>query len=101
MGKVFYRLEMLDDAFETLCTVDTSSAPYPELHQLLGNIYLRRQQFEKAAAEFRKVIDIRKPFRLPYCCYGCGFTSQDWSGRCPNCREWNTFQFNLYGICKA
>jgi lipopolysaccharide biosynthesis regulator YciM len=101
MGKVFYRLEMLDDAFETLCTVDTSSTPYPELHQLLGNIYLRRQQFDKAAAEFRKVIDIKKPFRLPYCCYSCGFTSQDWSGRCPNCREWDTFQFNLYGICKA
>ncbi len=101
MGKVFYRLEMLDDAFDTLGAVDTSSAPYPELHQLLGNIYLRRRQFEKAAEEFRKVIDVKKPFRLPYCCYGCGYTSQDWSGRCPNCREWDTFQFNLYGICKA
>ncbi len=101
MGKVFYRLEMLDDAFNTLCTVDTSSTPYPELHQLLGNIYLRRRQFEKAAEEFRKVIDIKKPFRLPYCCYRCGYSSQDWSGRCPNCREWDTFQFNLYGICKA
>jgi tetratricopeptide (TPR) repeat protein len=101
MGKVFYRLEMLDDAFDTLSTVDTSSTPYPELHQLLGNIYLRRRQFEKAAEEFRKVIDIRKPFRLPYCCFSCGHASQDWSGRCPNCREWDTFQFNLYGICKT
>lgn len=101
MGKVFYRLEMLDDAFDTLSTVDASSAPYPELHQLLGNIYLRRKQCEKAAEEFRKVIDTKKPFSLPYCCQSCGYTSQDWSGRCPSCREWDTFQFNFQGICKA
>lgn len=101
MGKLFYRLEMLDDAYDTLATVDASSAPYPELHQLLGNIYLRRQQCEKAVEEFKKVIDIKKPFRLPYCCYNCGYSSDDWSGRCPNCKEWDTYQFNLYGVCKA
>jgi tetratricopeptide (TPR) repeat protein len=101
MGKLFYRLEMLDDAYDTLVTVDASSASYPELHQLLGNIYLRRQQCEKAVEEFKKVIDIKKPFRLPYCCYGCGFSSQEWSGRCPNCKDWDTFQLNLYGVCKA
>lgn len=101
MGKLFYRLEMLDDAYDTLVTVDASSAPYPELHQLLGNIYLRRQQCEKAVEEFKKVIDIKKPFRLPYCCHSCGFSSEDWSGRCPNCKEWDTYQFNLYGVCKA
>jgi tetratricopeptide (TPR) repeat protein len=101
MGKVFYRLEMLDDAFDILCTLDASSVPYPELHQLLGSIYLKRRHYEKAVEEFRKVIDKKKPFLFPYCCYHCGYTSQDWSGRCPNCKEWDTFQFNLYGTCKA
>ncbi len=101
MGKLFYRLEMLDDAYDTLVTVEAGTAPYPELHQLLGNIYLRRQQCENAVEEFRKVIDMKKPFRLPYCCYNCGYSSDDWSGRCPNCREWDTYQFNLYGLCKA
>ncbi len=101
MGKVFYRLEMLDDAFGTLSTVDPSSAPYPELHQLLGSIYLRRRQFEKAAEEFRKVTDMKIPLYLPYCCYRCGYTSRDWSGRCPSCREWDTLQFNLAGNCKT
>lgn len=101
MGKLFYRLEMLDDAFDTLLTVDGGSAPYPELHQLLGNIYLRRQQCEKAVEEFKKVVDIKKPFRFPYCCNSCGYLSHDWSGRCPNCKEWSTYQFNLYGSCKA
>lgn len=100
MGKLFYRLEMLDDAFDTLSTVDGGGSPYPELHQLLGNIYLRRHQYERAVEEFRKAVDLREPFRLPYCCKACGYSSSDWSGRCPNCKEWNTYDFNLYGTCK-
>jgi tetratricopeptide (TPR) repeat protein len=101
MGKLFYRLEMLDDAFETLTAVDGGGTPYPELHQLLGNIYLRRQQYEKAVEEFKKVVDIRRPFRLPYCCHSCGHSYRDWAGRCPNCKEWNTYEFNLHGACKV
>ncbi|GAB4412161.1 MAG: tetratricopeptide repeat protein [Thermodesulfovibrionales bacterium] len=101
MGKLFYRLEMLDDAFDMLRTVDAGSATYPELYHLLGNIYLRRQQCEKAVEEFKKVIDIKKTLKLPYCCSACGYSSQLWSGRCPNCKAWNTFQFNIHGTCKA
>ncbi|HAM52927.1 MAG TPA: hypothetical protein DCP92_20350 [Nitrospiraceae bacterium] len=101
LGKLYYRLEMLDDAFDILLTVDSSGAPYPELHQLLGNIYLRHQQWNKAVEEFKKVIDIKKPFSLLYCCDACGYSSQEWAGRCSNCKLWNSYQFNLYGSCKA
>ncbi|HTR44786.1 MAG TPA: tetratricopeptide repeat protein [Thermodesulfovibrionales bacterium] len=101
MGKLYYRLEMIDDAFDALVTVDSSGAPYPELHYLLADIYVRRQQWDRAVGEFKKVIDLRKPFRLPYCCEECGYASQGWAGRCVNCKSWNTYQFNLYGRCKA
>lgn len=100
MGKLFYRLEMLDDAFETLIAVDADSAPYPELHQLVGNIYQRRQQYEKASEEFKKVIEAKPQLRISYCCSSCAQSYQEWAGRCPNCKRWNTFQFNLYGTCR-
>lgn len=95
MGKLFYRLEMLDDAFDTLLSIDGGSSPYPELHHLLGNIYMRRKQYEHAAEEFRKTIGVRKSFIMPYSCSRCDYYARDWSGRCPNCREWNTFQFSF------
>jgi lipopolysaccharide biosynthesis regulator YciM len=101
LGKLFYRLEMIDDAFETLYGMDTGGAPYPELHRLLGNLYLRRNQFEKAVEEFKKGVDGRMSMRLPYCCSACGFAAADWSGRCPDCKQWGTYQFNLVGVCKA
>ena len=101
LAKLFYRLEMIDDAMETLSGMDTSSLPYPELHQLLGSLYMRRNQPEKAVGEYKKVVEIRKSLRLPYCCAQCGFNAEEWSGRCPGCGIWDTYQFNLDGTCSA
>lgn len=99
LGKLYYRLEMIDDAFDTLSGMDTGVAQYPELHQLLGNLHVRRRQPELAVREYQKVIDIKKSMRLPYCCSQCGHSSEEWSGRCPDCKNWGTFQLNLEGVC--
>lgn len=101
LGKLFYRLEMVDDAFETLTSIDTGGAVYPELHQLTGNLYMKRHQPDKAVHEFRKALDIKIALRLPYYCKECGFTSHEWSGRCEGCKRWNTLQFSLDSTCKA
>lgn len=100
LGKLYYRLEMIDDAIDTFRTIESQGVSFPELHRLLGNIYLKRKQIEKAAIEFRKATE-RKTMRLNYCCSTCGFTSETWSGRCPGCKLWNTFTFNLEWICKS
>jgi tetratricopeptide (TPR) repeat protein len=100
LGKLFHRLEMIDDAFDTLSGIDTGGASYPELHLLMGNLYLRKKQPEKAVQEFKKAADIKTAFRLPYCCSHCGYRAEDWSGRCPDCKNWSTYQFNLDGTCK-
>lgn len=99
LGKLFYRLEMLDDSFETLAGMDARGISYPEQHLLLGNIYMRRNQPDKAVKEYRLVIESRKSLRIPYCCVQCGFSSEEWSGRCPNCGHWETYQLNLDGAC--
>ena len=101
LGKLYYRLEMIDDAFEVLTGVYAGGATYPELHQLLGNMHLRRGQPEKAAQEFKKSVDIKMSLRLPYCCNTCGYGSPEWSGRCPDCMQWGTYHLNLEGVCKG
>ena len=101
LAKLFYRLEMIDDAIDTLSGMDIAGLPYPELHQLMGSLYLRRNQPEKAVREYKKVVEIRKSLRLEYCCRQCGFNAEEWSGRCPSCGTWNTYQFNLDGTCST
>lgn len=101
LGKLYYRLEMIDDAFETLSGMDTFGLAYPELHHLMGNIYLRRNQTDLAVKEYRKVVDIKKTLRLPYCCRHCGNSSDEWAGRCSSCGWWDTYQLDLDGTCSA
>ncbi|MEW6586516.1 MAG: tetratricopeptide repeat protein [Nitrospirota bacterium] len=96
LGRLFYRLEMIDDAFETLTSLETGGVADPEMHQLMGNLYLKRNQTDKAVYEFKKALESHKcAFSMTYTCKVCGTASSEWSGRCPNCREWSTFQLGL------
>jgi len=101
LGKLYYRLEMIDDAFETFAYVDASGMASPELYQIMGDLYLKRNQCDKAMLEFKKAVDMKTAFRLPYWCSVCGHSSQEWSGRCPSCNNWNTYTFNLHGSRKT
>ena len=95
LGKLYYRLEMIDEAFDILTTVDWGDREYPDVHKLLGNIYLRRGSLGLAASEFKKALRFRKQVIVPYFCSNCQHRTTDWAGRCPNCGKWNTIGVNL------
>jgi tetratricopeptide (TPR) repeat protein len=99
LGKLYYRLEMIDEAFDILSAVDWGDREFPDVHKLLGNIYLRRGSLGLAASEFKKALGFKKQIIIPYVCSNCDFRTIDWSGRCPNCSKWNTFGINLEKNC--
>lgn len=99
LGKLYYRLEMVDEAFDILSTVDWGDKEFRDVHKLLGNIYLRRGSLGLAASEFKKALGFRKQIIIPYVCSNCNLRTTDWSGRCPNCGRWNTFGVNLEKNC--
>jgi len=91
LAKLYYRLEMVDHAFEIATSIDTSSFDPANLHILLGSIYERRMQYDKAVEEFKKAFDVKRPLVVPFSCRECGHVSKDWVGRCPGCGRWDTF----------
>jgi lipopolysaccharide biosynthesis regulator YciM len=95
LGKLYYRLEMVDDAFRELGALEDS---FPEVHMLLGELYLKRQQCEKAAGEFKKTLHLSKALKVPYLCSQCGHAETAWAGRCPSCGRWNTFELRLDAV---
>jgi tetratricopeptide (TPR) repeat protein len=99
LGKLFYRLEMVDEAFDVLSSVDWGDKEFPDVHKLLGNIYLRRGSLGLAASEFKKALGFKKQIIIPYVCSNCELRTTGWSGRCPNCGKWNTFGVNLEKPC--
>lgn len=99
LGKMYYRLEMIDEAFNILTSVDWGDREFPDVHKLLGNIYLRRGSLGLAAAEFKKAMGFRKQVIVPYTCSNCDLKTTEWSGRCTNCGKWNTLGINLEKTC--
>ena len=101
LGKLYYRLEMVDDALDILNSIDTSAFAPSELYGLRGELHMKRKHISAAIDEFRRACGIQSVVNVPYCCAQCGFKSADWSGRCLCCNEWNTYQLDLYGTCKT
>ncbi len=97
LARLYYRLEMIDDAFDVITSVDMSGLSNPAIYQLKGNIYLKRNQIEKAVHEFKNALESDEcaPGIL-YICHDCGNSSSNWDGRCSNCKKWNTYYLNLF-----
>lgn len=101
LAKLYYRLEMIDYAYNTVQSIDVSSFDYPGLHALMGSIYERRSELQKAVNEFRKALHADAAFLVPYSCSHCHYTSKKWAGQCPECMNWNTFDLDLNEVFKA
>jgi len=95
LGKLYFRLEMLDDAFSVLSSLEGRSSYAPTLHYLLGRIHERRKSFPESAVEYRKVIKELELVQLEYRCRACEETFMEWSARCPACGDWNTVEVML------
>jgi len=99
LGKLYYRLEMVDEAFDILSAIDSSTSQLTDLHKLLGNLYLRQGNQAKASEEFKKALAFSDQHIVPYRCGNCEHFSPEWSGRCPRCGKWNTFGIDLDKYC--
>ena len=99
LGKLYFRLEMVDEAFDTLTAIDSSTRQLTDLHKLLGSLYLRRGSPAKAVDEYKKALAFSDKLIVPYRCGNCEHFSTEWSGRCPRCGKWNSFSIDLDRYC--
>ena len=96
LGKLYFRLEMLDDALSVLSSLEGRATYAPTLHYLLGRIHERRNNYREATLEYRKVIKEMELVQINYECRACGESVMEWTHRCPACREWNTVEVNFH-----
>jgi lipopolysaccharide biosynthesis regulator YciM len=95
LGKLYFRLEMLDDALAVLSSLEGRASYAPTLHYLLGRIHERRKNHRDASVEYRKVIKEMELVQLEYRCRSCGESHEEWSDRCAVCGEWNVVEVNF------
>ncbi|HEY6084798.1 MAG TPA: tetratricopeptide repeat protein, partial [Nitrospira sp.] len=90
LGKLYYRLEMVDEAFDILSTIEGPQDQLVDYHKIMANLFLRKQHMEQAVVELKKALQFRKRVIVPYLCTTCQQETIEWSGRCRRCGTWNS-----------
>ena len=96
LGKLYFRLEMLDDAHSLLSPLEGRATYAPTLHYLLGRIHERRNNHRSASQEYRKVIKEMDLVQLEYRCRACKDAFMEWTPRCSACGEWNGTEVDFH-----
>jgi len=91
LGKLYYRLEMVDEAYDLLSSLEGPPDQMADYHKIMANLYLRKQHMDLAVEELKKALGFKKRVVVPYRCIHCQHESAEWSGRCFRCGSWNTF----------
>ncbi len=89
LGRLYYRLEMRDEALKVLESIRDRVASSPTYHFLLARIYERREEFDQALEELRVCADQAGVPNTEYFCQVCSTKYPDWRGRCDQCGSWN------------
>jgi len=92
LGRVFFELEMLDEAADQFEKVEVRAPGLPAVHAYLGAVFERRGETRAAFDEYRRALQLAHAFEWPHRCAACGAVSALWQDPCPACRRWNTLR---------
>lgn len=90
LGRVYFDLEMLDEAADQFQKVEVRAPDLASLHAYLGRIFERRGQAPEAFQEYRRALTLTRGYEWPHRCAACGLAHPHWQDRCPGCGRWNT-----------
>jgi lipopolysaccharide biosynthesis regulator YciM len=90
LGRVFFELEMLDEAADQFEKVEVRLPSSPVVHALLGAVFERRGETREAFEEYRRALQLGHAFDWPHRCSACGAMGPMWQDRCAQCQRWNT-----------
>jgi tetratricopeptide (TPR) repeat protein len=92
LGRVYFELEMLEEAADQLEKAEIRAPELPLVHAYLGAVFERRGEPRAAFEEYRRALHLGHTFEWPHTCAACGAAAAGWRERCERCRRWNTVQ---------
>jgi len=92
LGRVYFELEMLDEAAEQFEKLEVKAPDLPVVHAFLGAVFEKRGQTRDAFDEYRRALRLGRGFDWPHRCAACTAAVPTWQDRCPQCQRWNTLR---------
>ncbi|RLB07957.1 MAG: hypothetical protein DRG50_01195 [Deltaproteobacteria bacterium] len=90
-ARLCLRLEMIDEALQRLKEMELSLSDHPSYHYLLAEVYAHRADYEQAAGEYRKGLELEGGDYIPYRCTSCQKEAKEWLPFCSRCGQWGTY----------
>lgn len=95
LGRLYYRLEMHDDAWRTLAPLEERVESSPTYHFLLGRIHERRGEIAKAVERFERSARLLGVRNAEFACSECDHRYGEWMDRCEECGAWGTVELSV------
>ena len=92
LGRVYFELEMLDEAADQFEKIEVRAPDMPIVHAFLGATFERRGETREAFEEYRRALRLGRAFDWPHACAVCGAAGAAWEDRCPRCFRLNTLR---------
>ena len=95
LGKLYYRLFMLDEALHEFRQVEDTVSGLPALHVYIARVLESQGDFKEALSKTNTVLGEVGGLMQDYDCGSCKTTYSEWSDYCEHCRKWNSVQLSL------
>jgi len=90
LGKLYYRLEMIDEALQQFSQMKGRVTYFPALHYYLAKIMERQGNLREALTELELVLRQAEVLKVEYVCATCSRKHPAWVDYCERCGEWNS-----------
>lgn len=95
LGRLYYRLEMHEEALKVLDGLAGRIGSSPTYHLLLARIHERRGEIARSVENYRTSLQQAQVPAAEYVCRICGAASGAWSDRCIGCGSWNSIELDF------
>lgn len=98
LARLYYRLEMHDEALKILVGLGDRFDASPTYHYLLGRIRQRRDDQRGAVASFLTCLKCLGVANVTFSCRSCGSRFPEWQDRCSSCGTWNSVDLDIQEV---
>lgn len=95
LGKLHYRLFMLDEALHELQLIEDRVSGLPALQLHLARILEAKSDPAAALAKTKLLVGEVEGLMMDYSCEACAWRSAEWAERCTRCGRWASVKLHL------
>jgi tetratricopeptide (TPR) repeat protein len=95
LGKLYYRLFMLDEALKEFRLMEDAVSGLPSLHVYIARVLESKGDFKEALSKNKTVLSEVGGLMEDYSCSSCQERFSEWRHNCDYCGKWNTIKLDV------